>query len=561
MAVKEQEQQTISGLAGGDVATDDTLLARLQEECEAARQAAVEAHEQLRSSEELLLGLLSSSLDGICLVEDRKVYYVNPRLCEMLGCEAETLLGCDFTQYVAGEDLVRTQQMYRRMMRSEAFPQRYETILEAPGGGRLAVGVHADRVRVHGRDSLMLRIRDISAHRQARRMAVENERLEAVLTVAHSVGSNFANALSIIRNQAASIADSFLPSTRLYESARQVLEAAEHAAELTKRLLSVVRMSGSDASVHIEAVPLHVSLQKARDLLTAGLEERDVQLVIAPDPRPWYVLADAGQLLDVLMNIFLNAADAMPQGGAIEVEINSAAGARPEVTAPADQEFVCVTVRDNGEGMLPDEITKVFEPFYTTRKNKHAFGLGLPVAQQMLKRWGGEISIASTVGEGTAVTLYLPKAADFISYDPAQDKGVVDGRTLLVVEDHPERRRLMVEVLQLAGFRILEADNGDQAIDLYQENTGQIALTILDWMIPGADGGEVLQTIQDYDPDARIILISGFSRDYVRSHIKRGAWAFLQKPFSGEDLLSSVQRTLPAPRCLLPQPVVVEVNS
>ena len=528
------------------------MLAHLLEERDAALQSAAEAHRQLRSSEELLLGLLNSSLDGICLLEGRKVYFVNPRLCEMLGCEAEMLLNNDFTEFVAEDDLIRTQQMYRRLIRSEAFPQRYETVLLSPAGEQIEVGIHADRVTFHGRESLILRIRDISAHRQARKMAVENERLEAVLTVAHSVGSNFANALSVIRNQAAMIVDSFLPNSRTYDAAHQVLEAAEHAAELTKRLLSVVRMSGSDASVHIEPVSLNVSLQKARDLLSAGFDERNIELRLSPDPRPWYVMADAGQLLDVLMNIFLNAADAMPQGGAIDVDVSREQCEETDIPDESGaKSLVCVTVTDTGEGMCEASIAKVFEPFYTTRTNKHAYGLGLPVAQQMLKRWGGHIKISSEINVGTTVRLYVPLAVDDDGAFASLNGVRIEDRTLLVVEDQPERRRVMVDALRAEGFKILEADNGDQAIDLFNEHSGQIALTVLDWVIPGTDGGEVLQTIQDADPEARILLISGFSKDYVRSQIKRGAWAYLQKPFSSEDLLIAVKRILPAPPCVV----------
>jgi two-component system, cell cycle sensor histidine kinase and response regulator CckA len=525
----------------------------LIEERDAALDALSQAHEQLRNSEELLLGLFSTSPDGICMLEDRKVYYVNNRICEMLGCEAELLIGNPFTQFIVEEDLVRTQQMYRRLIRSEAFPQRHETVLLTPAGDRVEVSVTADQISFRGRESLMLRIRDISAHRQARKMAVENERLEAVLTVAHSVGSNFANALSVIRSQAAMLVDGFLPNSRVHDAARQVLDAAEHAAELTKRLLSVVRMSGSDASVHIEPVALSVSLQKARDLLATGLDERGVRFLMSPDPRPWYVLADAGQLLDVLMNIFLNAADAMSGGGTIRVEVSNC---NEEMETGCDDsragDFVCIRVMDTGEGMSTEQIAKVFEPFYTTKKNKHAFGLGLPVAQQMLKRWGGLIRIASVVGEGTTVCLLLPKAKDFTASNLDMQGVRVEDRTLLVVEDHPERRKMMVAALREDGFRILEADNGEQAIDLYREHASEIALTILDWMVPGADGGVVLQKIQDADPDSRVILISGFSRDYVRSQIKRGAWAFLQKPFATEDLRAMVSRTLPPLHCHLP---------
>lgn len=530
--------------------SDESLdFARIMKERDLALQSVSEAHEQLRKSEEFVLQLLAGALDGICLLEDRKVYFVNPRLCEMLDCDADDLVGHDFTKYVVEEELVRTQQMYRRMMRSESFPQRYETVLLSPNGERIEVGIHADLLTFHGRSSLMLRIRDISAHRQARKMAVENERLEAVLTVAHSVGSNFANALSIIRNQASTIVESFLPNTRANVAAHQVLDAAEHAAELTKRLLSVVRMSGSDASVHIEPVLVSVSLEKASSLLASGLEERDVEIVIGLDPRPWYVLADAGQLLDVLMNVFLNAADAMPQGGQIVVSIHTETREKPDKSEP--EELVCVEVRDSGEGMTQNQIEKVFEPFYTTRKDKHAFGLGLPVAQQMVNRWGGRIEIDSTAGEGTTVRLLLPRGIDLVHEENALHGGI-DGRTLLVVEDHSGRRQMMSDALREAGFVILEAENGDQAIALYREHAGQIALTVLDWMIPGSDGGEVLQMIQNYDPDARVILISGFSKDYVRSQITRGAWAFLQKPFSVAALMETVQQTLPAPRCLLP---------
>ncbi|MFU8779391.1 MAG: response regulator [Kiritimatiellia bacterium] len=553
MAESDIQTGAVAAVLAGSDEQGPAVIARLMEERDAARHALSEAHQQLRGSEELLLGLFSTSPDGICMLEDRKVYYVNPRLCDMLGCEAEMLLGNEFTQFIAAADLVRTQQMYRRLVRSEAFPQRYETVLVTPAGEHVEVSVSADQVSFHGRNSLLLRIRDISARRQVRKMAVENERLEAVLTVAHSVGSNFANALSVIRSQAAMLVDSFLPNTRVHDAATQVLDAAEHAAELTKRLLSVVRMSGSDASVNIEAVSLNVSLQKARDLLGTGFEERNIRLVIAPDPRPWYVMADAGQLLDVLMNILLNAADAMSQGGVIRVDVAhwniDAAGHELD----SDQtEHICVSVVDTGHGMTEAEIAKVFEPFYTTRKDKHAFGLGLPVALQILKRWGGDIQISSVPDEGTIVRLLLPRAkhVDASETDFADEN--IDNRTLLVVEDHHERRRLMVDALRQDGFTVLEADNGDQAIDLYRANSGHIALTILDWMIPGMDGAVVLQKIQDFDPDARIILISGFSRDYVRSEIKRGAWAFLQKPFAADDLRAVVRRTLPALRHSVP---------
>ncbi len=526
-------------------------LMQLQKELDATRSSLVDAHRQLLKSEKLLLDLLERAADGICVLEDRSVYFVNPRLCEMMGCTAEDLIGADFTHYLSSDELDRTLRLYKRMINSESFPQRYETVLLTPGGDRLEVGVSADLIALHGRSGIMITVRDISAHRRVRQMAVENERLEALLTVAQGVGSNFANALGIIRSSAGAIADSFLPNTRPHDAARKILDASEHAAEMVKRLLSVVRISGSDASSHIEAVSLGVSLQKARDLLGGGLQERGIRIQIPQDPRPWYVQADAGQLLDVLMNVLLNAADAMPQGGSISILIQRRAlPDAMDLPLEGVDELVELTVGDTGVGMTPEQIQKAFEPFFTTKSDKHALGLGLSVAQQVLKRWGGWIEIEAAPDRGTNVKLLVPKAIEQNGHP--LEVCLTGGRTLLVIEDQPERRRMMVQTLLEDGHAVLEADNGDQALRLFMEHADQIALTVLDWIIPGTDGGSVLRKIQEYDPDARVLLVSGFSKDYVRSQIQRGAWAFLQKPFSVEALREAVQKTLPPPRCLFP---------
>lgn len=505
-------------------------------------------------SEQKLLGLFASSIDGICVLREQLVVFVNPRLCEMMESEDSDLVGRAFTDFLAPEQTERTLNLYRRMRRSEIYPQRYETVLVSKGGRRIEAGINADQVDLGGQRSVVVMVRDISAQRQARQIAVENERLEAVMTVVRGVGNNFANSLSIIRNFAASILDSFLPNTRPHASAQQILNAAEHAAALTKRLLGIVRMSGAESNVHVEPVSVTTSLQKAMELVAPGLKERSIRFDIQNDKSPWFAMADAGQLLDAIMNILLNGADAMPQGGTIKVALQERMVAEDEATEsmPAGA-YVALDVVDTGIGMTPEQVAKLFEPFYTTKSQKHAFGLGLPVAQHMVKGWGGWIEIESEAGAGTTVRLLLPKA------DPNQPSVGSDlfsdlvGRTILVVEDDATRRKRIVRVLCDDHHTVLEADNAEDALRLYKAHASEIDLTVLDWIIPGGNEGQVLKNIQEYDPDGHILLISGFSKDYVRSQLRMGAWAFLQKPFSDEELRQSVNRTLPAPRCRLPQ--------
>jgi len=496
----------------------------------------------LQVSEQLYRELVQSAIDGICVLRDQVLTYVNPRLCAMMESAPDALIGTSFTQHLAPEERDRTVGLYRRMTQREAFPQRYETVLVNLSGRRLDVAVSANMIDVDGTPSVVLVVRDIAGQKQARQMAIENERLEAIRSVARGVGNNYSNILSVISSYAVSIADSFLPNTRPHESARHILEAARHASDLTKRLLGVVRVSGAEAGVRLEPVGVAAMLQKAYELIAPTLKERGIAFELQEDEPDLYALVDAGQLLDVFMNIYLNGADAMSSGGALAVRL---ATHQQEQAGQADPgtftaSYVEVSISDTGVGMSAEQVARVFEPFFTTKKNSEAFGLGLPVAQSMVKGWGGWLEITSQPDQGTRVRILMPrvdKPADFAAADQAS-------RTVLVIDDHDECRRLMVQALLADGHAVIDTGSGEEAITLYQERAGEIDLVVLDWIMPGVDGRDVLQVIQDHDTDKRVLMTSGFSRDFVRSQIRLGAWAFLQKPFSEAQFKAAVRKAL-----------------
>jgi two-component system, cell cycle sensor histidine kinase and response regulator CckA len=524
----------------------EELVAERTEELETANaRLQVEIDERgriegaLQKSELQYRDLVESAFDGICIIQDQKIQFSNQRLAEMLGYDVDDIVDTSFTEYLAPERIERVVGLYRSILKGEEDKLLFQTVLLTKRGRRLETGVSVSAIDYHGSRVVMVTLRDISEQEQARRIALENERLEAVGIVARGVGNNFTNIMSVISSYAASIADGFLPDTRPHNAARKILDASRHASDLTKRLLSVVRVDEPKAESTVEPVALAQVIDKARSLVGHSLSARGVKVVIKkPDQLP-NVMADESQLLDTLMNLFLNAGDAMPDGGTLRLACIERHIAKPRTNPSAGGgQFVGLSIQDTGVGMAKEQVSRVFEPFFTTKDSEEAFGLGLPVAQSMAQSWGGWIDIRSRLGKGTRVRIFMAKAESPVSSDEPVAAGPL---TVLVTDDNPGRRELMVTALEQRGHRVLAATTADEALQLHQQHAAEIDISVIDWIMPEKSGKIVLQAIFAHDPQAKVIMTSGFSRDYVRSAIRTGAWGFLQKPFSGEELVEAVE--------------------
>lgn len=483
--------------------------------------------------------LVESALDPLCMLQDQVLTYVNPALCALMESKAETLLGNPFTDYLAPEKQQRTRNLYQRMTSRVAFPQRYETVLLSKSGKRIDVLVFTNMANLGGKRSIIVMLHDITQLNKARRVQLENERIEAVRTMARGIGSNFTNILSVISSYAASIADSFLPRTRPHEAARKILEASRHAGELTKRLLGVTRVSGGEDADTANPIPVRPVVESACEMILPKLRDQGVKLDVQDNGDMLYGIADPGQLLDVLFNILLNGTEAMGDGGTLEVFVEG------NTVSDDDQKlekFVQITVADSGAGMTADQLEKVFLPFFTTKKERNALGLGLPVAQSMAKAWGGRIEIDSQPDLGTRVMILIPwsEAPSHLQNEVACP---VKGKVLLV-DDCDQDRRMMRTVLKECGHSVIVAETGKRAMELFIKQSDEIDLVVLDWIMPDVDGKDVLKFIHHHTPECRILMVSGFSRDYVRSQVRMGAWRFLQKPFSEEEFKEIVSKAL-----------------
>ena len=496
----------------------------------------------LRERESQYRNLIENAHDGICIVQDQKLKFVNRHFEQMLGYENKSTIDSSFFNYGFMDEQERIVGVYRKIIKGEATVLRCDTAFVKKNGQRVEVSMSASAIDYQGRRAVMIVVRDITEQNRARRMALESERLEAVGVVARGVGNNFANIMNVISSYAVSISDSFLPHTKPHDSARRILDATHHASVLTKRLLSVVQVSETESGkMKLEQVPLGDVINKARGLVAHSLQSKAIEVVIKPRALVPYVFADRDQLLDTLISIFMNAVDAMPDGGKLVINLVERKIARPRSNPDSEGgHFVGLSIRDNGVGMTKEQLARAFEPFFTTKGSGDAFGLGLPVAQSLAQGWGGWIDIRSRPGRGTRVRIFMKKTED-----PTANK-VPDESQLptkvLVVDDNEGRRKLMVEALAEQGHVVIEAANGDDAIRLHREHADSIGLAVVDWLLPGTDGKGVLRAIFEHDPQARVIMVSGFSRDYVRSEVRIGAWGFLQKPFSKADFLKAVEK-------------------
>ena len=379
--------------------------------------------------------------------------------------------------------------------------------------------------------------RDVGEVATEEQVSLDRQKILAIGSLAHGVSLDFSNWLSAISGHASAIADNLIPKTRAHEEALRILDIAEQATGLTKRLLSVSRAAGAKAEGKEEKLALEEIVKDAVTLVESAFLTRKIGFKVRSLDNAHYVMAESGRLLDCLMHVFLNAAETIPNGGTINIDVAEA--------TDSGRHFALLRVRDTGRGMDKDAVAQAFLPFFTSRTSvSWADGHGLSMVQNSVHKWGGFVKIRSQPGRGTSLRLFLP-LADVPPKEPrAKTAPPAGGETILFVDDDAELVATMKGALREAGYRVLDATQGHESVAIYKEKGDEIQLSIVDVIMPDKDGKHVLEAILKMDPTAAIIMSSGFSRDYVRGYLDRGAWAFIQKPYDRAQLLTLVRRVL-----------------
>jgi len=381
-------------------------------------------------------------------------------------------------------------------------------------------------------------IEDVTARKQAEMALRETERIKAIGSLAGGVAQDFNAVLNAIAGNATSIADNTLPQSAAHEAAQHILEAAMHAGDVTKRLMGLARLCETGADTELEAVPVAEVVRNTIRLTESALAARRVSIQFRHPAAEFLALANAAQLLDALTSLFLNAADAMSDGGTIYVDVSQRRTTLPPGVdrTPRRGVFVVIRVRDTGHGIPPELMKRIFEPFFTTRQSRTAFGLGLTVVKNLVKGWGGWVSVRSRPGRGASFRLLIPKADQ-----PVPGPTPPPGRcTVLLADDDAGDAAMMRRVLEGAGHTVMTAAGTEEAVAQHARQGDKIDVTIVDLLLPPGGGKPLVEAILNRDAQAAVIVISGFSREYARLHLPRGAWVFLQKPIEADKLLRTL---------------------
>jgi len=481
---------------------------------------------------------------------DGKLIACNQSLAKLLGCETTAqALQMDMKALYATPE---AREDFVEQVRTLGKLERFESELLRRDGRtaqvvETAVGIfnpHGVLTEIHGF------VLDVSQERHLQDQLRQAQKMEAVGRLAGGVAHDFNNLLTAIMGYSQLALMELKEGDPLHHNIEEISKAADRAASLTRQLLAFSRRQVLQPRV----VDLNVILSDVERMLRRLIGE-DVQLETRPDPALGRVRADAGQLEQVLLNLAVNARDAMPTGGRLEISTaNVELGQNLDETVSyvLPGRYVQVVVRDNGSGMDASTRSRIFEPFFTTKERGKGTGLGLSTVYGIVKQSEGYIWVDSEPGQGAAFTICLPRV-DATSELPNLREPVAThieraSETLLLVEDDDALRLLAGTLLRSSGYSVLEAARGAEAIALCAAQSGPIHLLLTDVVMPEMSGPELAQRLKDVRPAMRVLFMSGYTDDAIGHHGALDADVeFLEKPFTPDTLIKKVRKVLDTP--------------
>lgn len=398
----------------------------------------------------------------------------------------------------------------------------------------------------------MKEVEEHAEHRHLEQQLRQAQKMEAVGRLAGGIAHDFNNLLTVINGYGQLISDCLPPKHSLRANAEEILRAGERAATLTRQLLAFSRKQIMAPAV----LNLNHIVAELEKMLRRLIGE-DIELVTSLDADLGNVRADPGQIEQVIMNLVVNARDAMAHGGKLTIETANVLLDESYVREHAGANIgphVMIGVSDTGIGMDQETQTHLFEPFFTTKEQGRGTGLGLSTVYGIIKQSGGSIWVYSEIGQGAAFKIYLPRVdvpADSSKPTRRRDKLPKGTETILLIEDAEGVRKLMQQILTQNGYAILAAEDGDQAFQLLGQHAGPIHLLLTDIVLPRMGGPEIALRMRALRPGIRVLFTSGYTdQGVVENGVLESGIAFLQKPFAADGLCRKVREVLEAP----PQP-------
>jgi len=508
-----------------------------------------EVEQALRKSEEKYRQLIEYSSEAIFIITDEKISYANGRTEKMLGYSIDDLQSIPFFDLVISEDRDMVMERQKAILRGDPSAVNNHFRIVNKEGSTIWVAANSVAILWENLTATLNFMRDITKQKRTETRLLQAQKMESIGTLAGGIAHDFNNLLMGIQGHASLTLLKLDKSDPHYEHVKTIENLVMSGANLTKQLLGFAR----GGKYEVKRVDLNALIDKTSQ--TIGRTKKEIRIHRYFEDNLWPADVDQGQIEQVLLNLFVNAWQAMPGGGDLYIETSNVLLDENRFIHHSGKSgrYIKISVTDTGVGM--DEKTKerIFEPFFTTKEMGRGTGLGLASVYGIIKNHNGFINVYSEKGQGSTFNIYFPIS------DKKDEKEIVPEyettvdlspctETILLVDDEAIILNVAGDMLKTLGYTVITAQDGLTVVDLYKQHQDQIDLVILDMVMPDKNGGEIFDEIRKMNPCAKVLLSSGYSLNgQAAKIIERGCDGFIQKPFSIGDISKQLRKILNQP--------------
>ncbi|MBW2343858.1 MAG: response regulator [Deltaproteobacteria bacterium] len=485
--------------------------------------------------------VLESMSEGILeITPEAKIVYANPAAFSLAGKPEEELLASNFIDLFSSPDRHRIKNLFEGVLNGA------QTIsLDSPVMlNDRQVSLYLQPLKDKESRALVI-LNDVTDQKRMEARLLQSGKMEVAGTLAAGIAHDFNNLLMAIQGNVSLTLLGMNPSHPNYERLKNIEKRVQSGARLTAQLLGYARKG------RYEIKPVDLNRLVKEIAYTFGRVRKEITIHRELAEDLFTIEADQGQMEQALLNLFINAADAMPSGGSLFLKTGNTTheGMKGRLYAPKPGNYILLTIRDTGSGMDNETKERIFEPFFTTKEMGRGTGLGLASVYGIIKGHGGYIDVESEKGVGTTFSIYLPATKAEVSAYTEEKEGRIEvsrgSGTVLFVDDEEMIIDVGTKMVEAFGYEVLTARDGKEAIEIYKVKRDRIDMVILDMIMPGLGGGETYDRLKEINPDIKVLLSSGYSIDGQANEIlERGCDGFIQKPFNMNQLSRKIREIL-----------------
>lgn len=505
----------------------------------------LQAEKALIESEEKYRLLVENANDAIYIIQDDFLRFWNRQTEKILGYTAGELGAIHFTELIHPKDRALVVDRHYRRLRGENPPSTYSFRMIDKSGRELWIQISSVRITWKERLATLTFLRDITERKKLEDQFHKAQRMEALGTLAGGIAHDFNNLLMAIQGNVSIALMSIGSNQKIYKKLRNIESYIQSASELTSQLLGLAR----GGKYMVQLTDLNQLIQKNSQMF--GRTKKEITIRKKLEPDLWSVEVDQGQIDQALLNLYVNAWQAMPEGGTLYIRTENIIldENRSLSYALKPGRYVKIVITDTGIGMDENTRRRIFDPFFTTKGPGRGTGLGLASTYGIIKNHEGIIDVFSEKGRGARFDIYLPATETRPTEKYQSPAKLLKGsETILLVDDEPAVIMIAREMMEEMGYTVIPAQSGNEAVAIYKQYFRQISLVILDIIMPDMGGGDTFDFLKEINPDVNVLLSSGYSLDGEAADIlERGCCGFVQKPFNLIQFSQKIREVLDGP--------------